>query len=806
MKRRFWAAAMLFACGTIGLAWTFSELSARESKSDAKDKKRADEKEAAKDVFGLTKVWHFDLQISAKEYEKIQPTGGMRLPFGPPGPPPAEKPAEKPGEKPTDVHKGGGFGVEFPWIEGAFTADGKTYKNVGFRYKGNASYLASSRGLKRNLKIDLDHFDDDLRFNGLKTINLNAGAMDATKMREILGYAVYRAAGVPAPRTALVEVTLTVPGKYDKEYLGVYTFIEQVDKTFLKDRFTNGKGVLMKPERLRNIEYLGEEWDKYAERYRPKHDPTKKEAQRVIAFSKLVDKADDEQFRKEIGSYLDVDEFLRFLAATSMVANLDSFFSLGHNYYMYLNPTTNKFVFMPWDLDLSFAGFGMSGSPEQQQDLSLTHPYAGDHKLADRLLAVKEVREQYQKLLKELSATAFTKDRLLKDIDSVDKAMKEMLVKEKKAAEARKEGGNIGFGGMMGGPFDLRSFVAKRTESVAAQAEGKSKGFVPTSGFGFGPGGPGGRGNALAKPLLEALDTDKDGKVTKDELVAGVKKFFADCDKDKKGKLDEKQIAEAINRISPRPPGFGPPGGPGPGPGGFGLGRGNGLASAIMKRADADKDGKVTLDELVAAAETLFKESDKDKKGSLDDKGVGAAISILSPPGFGPGPGGPGGFGLGNFLSKPLLEALDKDKDGKLTKDELSAGVKKFFADCDKDKKDKLDEKQIAEGINRLLPPPPGFGPPPGPGGFAFGPGNMIAPAIVKRAGADKDGKVTLDKLLAAAETLFKECDKEKSGKLDEKAVGTAFNLLVTPPQGFGPPGFGPPGEQPKEPKKESKP
>ena len=32
-----------------------------------------------------------------------------------------------------------------------------------------------------------------------------------------------------------------MPGKYEKEFLGLYTVIEQVDRTFLKDRFKNGK-------------------------------------------------------------------------------------------------------------------------------------------------------------------------------------------------------------------------------------------------------------------------------------------------------------------------------------------------------------------------------------------------------------------------------------------------------------------------------------------------------------------------------------------------------------------------------------
>jgi outer membrane protein assembly factor BamB/Ca2+-binding EF-hand superfamily protein len=313
---------------------------------------------------------------------------------------------------------------------------------------------------------------------------------------------------------------------------------------------------------------------------------------------------------------------------------------------------------------------------------------------------------------------------------------------------------------------------------------------VPAGGFGgFGPGGFGG-GNPMAKSLLAALDTDKDGKVTKDELMAGIKKFFADVDKDKKGKLDEKQLAEGINRIMPQPRGFG---GGGRRPGNFGAG--TRFAAAIVKRADTDKDGKVTLAELLSAAEAVFKEVDKDKKDKLDETAVASGINLVSPmPRFGPGgfgpPGGrPGGFGMGRFLARPLLEALDGDKDGKVTREELVAGVKKFFAQADKDKTGKLDEKQVAKGINRIVPGPRGQGGRPG----NFGPGTMFAGAIVKRAAADKNGKVTQAQLVSAAEALFKEVDKDKKGKLDEDAVAAGINLLAPSPFGGGgrPGGFG---------------
>ena len=126
------------------------------------------------------------------------------------------------------------FGTEFPWAQGELTAEGKTYKKIGIRYAGEISYFASSQGLKRPLKIDFDKFGEQ-QFHGLTSLQLHAMPMDPAKGREVLAYSVFRAAGVPAPRTAFAEVTLTVPGKYDKEYLGLYAVVESVDKPPTKD-------------------------------------------------------------------------------------------------------------------------------------------------------------------------------------------------------------------------------------------------------------------------------------------------------------------------------------------------------------------------------------------------------------------------------------------------------------------------------------------------------------------------------------------------------------------------------------------
>ncbi len=432
-----------------------------------------------KDVFGDNKVWALHLEISAQEYEAMQPPPGG---FGPSPVPKDKRPFER-----------NGFGTALPWAQGDLSAEGKTYKKVGVRYAGDFTYFVSAQSLKRPLKIEFNKFDDQ-QFRGLKSFDLHAMPLDPAQGREVVAFSLFRAAGVPAPRTAFAEVTLTVPGKYDKELLGLYTLVESVDAAFLKDRFgTDGGGeggLLLKPFQVRSFDYLGDDWEQYKGRYRPQSEPTKAQKERIIALAKLVNQAKDDEFKKEIGSYVDVDGFLRFLAANALASNLQSVFAQGNNYDLYLHPKTNKFLFIPGDLEFSLANFMLFGTADQLMDLSLTHPYPGDNKLVERLLAIKDVNAQYRGILKEQSENAFSKQQILKRVEAVEKGAKEVLAKEKTAVDARKE--KKGGFGPPGGPQapDLKTFAEKRSASIAAQLAGKTKGFVPAE-FKFGPPGGG---------------------------------------------------------------------------------------------------------------------------------------------------------------------------------------------------------------------------------------------------------------------------------------------------------------------------
>jgi len=260
------------------------------------------------DVFGPDKLWTIHLKIGAKEFQAMTPKGGG-FPFGNPFGKKDDQPKKKgePKADPNaDVHKSKGFGMEFPWVKADIEFEKKLVKDVAVRYTGNSTYNSSASGLKRPFKVDINHYDDKLKLNGMGGFNLRNNVMDQTRIREALAYSIYRAANVPASRTAFVKLYLTVPEKHDNVYVGTYTLIEPVDKQFLAKHFKNDSGMLLKPEKIQGLPYMGEKWEAYKDKFNPKREPNDKQKKRLIDFTKFVNQSDDARFKKEIEQYLDV--------------------------------------------------------------------------------------------------------------------------------------------------------------------------------------------------------------------------------------------------------------------------------------------------------------------------------------------------------------------------------------------------------------------------------------------------------------------------------------------------------------------
>jgi spore coat protein CotH len=165
-----------------------------------------------------------------------------------------------------------------------------------------------------------------------------------------------------------------VATQWDRKPLGLYLMVEPVDDEFAAERFGSSRTPVFKPVTYNLFEHLGDDWSAYAAIYDLKTKATPEQRQRVIEFSRLVSSATDVEFPERIGEFLDLDEFARFLAGEVLLSNYDSILTDGQNFYVYLDPRSNKFGFIPWDLDAAWGVFWIA-SKRELECASIWHPW-----------------------------------------------------------------------------------------------------------------------------------------------------------------------------------------------------------------------------------------------------------------------------------------------------------------------------------------------------------------------------------------------------------------------------------------------
>ena len=384
-------------------------------------------------VFGLGRMHQIALTLAAPEWNILQTSSANRGAGGGQG---GSDYTQADGRI---VHIGSGFGGFFPWAHADASFAGEEFGNVGLRYRGNYSFTSSSAAapMRANFKLKIDVYGAKGSWRGVKTFNFNAGVLDTSLTREALSFALFRASGVPASRTAYAELRFTVPGLYNHVRGGNYVMIENVNKTFLKEVLPPGDGLLMKPEGLSGgIQGQGASWTVYQSRFRPERTATPHEQQRVMEFSQLISQTDVALFRSKVGTYLDVDEFLRFVAVNAFIENWDSYIGGSHNYYFYLDPSDDKFRFLPWDEDLAMGARGGMGG----RNFTMAVPYSGNQPLIYWLLDDPAVQTRYREILKELSEGGLSVASINRLCDTVESALGQKGIAPRLYLQARASG------------------------------------------------------------------------------------------------------------------------------------------------------------------------------------------------------------------------------------------------------------------------------------------------------------------------------------------------------------------------------
>ena len=431
------------------------------------------------ELFGTAKIVTVQLEFSQADYKALAPQSGGGW-FGSGG---GGGNSQSWLQGPDGKRNGfaASRGVQFTYVHGNATIDGQAVRNIGVRYKGNGTYFDGAAAGKISLKLDFAEYVKGQRLGTVKKLNLHSNITDATWMNEVLAFQLFREAGVPAPRTSYARVYVTIQGRQDRAYAGLYSLVENPDEEFVTARGLPKTGAIFKPVATNVFADLGPDWKRYNQTYDPKTTLTAPQQQRVIDFARLVTGATDAQFAAQVGDYLDLDETARYLAVVVFLSDLDGLLGPGQNYYLYLDPRTQKFSFIAWDQDHSFGQF-FRGTQSSREQLSIHHPWTESSRFLDRLFRVDAFKKLYLARLTEFSGTLFKPERFHRQVDELAVVLRpvvkdesaQRLLRFDKAVAGEVPPGDAGM--FRGANIPIKPFVKARAQSVLDQLAGRSSG------------------------------------------------------------------------------------------------------------------------------------------------------------------------------------------------------------------------------------------------------------------------------------------------------------------------------------------
>ncbi len=337
------------------------------------------------------------------------------------------------------------------YVDADFTYNGTVYPDIGARFRGNSSRTYEKKSWKLNFKKEQPFGNND-------KLDVKAGGMDASLIRECLATAMYEL--TPTLIGTCNFTNLSVNG----EYRGVFKQVEDLNSDYLKAHGLNNDGKLFEGEfdEYSNFQILDDYsigWD---------DDSKTEDGYGTLAqLIETINNTPDATFDSTIASILNIDTYLNFYATTILQGDIDH---TGHNYDMYQNPDSLIWEIVARDFDASFKdaempiNYGTKAQPDQS--------FGVYNVLTERLLQVPRFRQWYVNKLTELLQSDFTWNVVGAQINSMLTQVKHDGTRDvfKRYREVNTYFQSSG--------DNLKAFMQQRRTSVMAQIPGYSPGIA----------------------------------------------------------------------------------------------------------------------------------------------------------------------------------------------------------------------------------------------------------------------------------------------------------------------------------------
>lgn len=242
------------------------------------------------------------------------------------------------------------------YVPAEIFCDGKEWYKVGVRYKGSSTlYLPKNGKLPFKLKFNefSDHYPElaNQRFYGFKTLHLKNNFNDDSMLHEVLAGNLFREFGVPVSHASWWKINVDNGDGSGPKYFGLYTMVEDVEDTVLKLQLGSSSGNVYKPEGDA-ASFAEGTWDTVQFGLQNNEEGATY-ADVGALYAALNDQAlfdsDRQAWKTDLEAGFDVDLFMRWLAANTVMQNWDTYGVVGKNYYLYNDPADSLLKWVPWD-------------------------------------------------------------------------------------------------------------------------------------------------------------------------------------------------------------------------------------------------------------------------------------------------------------------------------------------------------------------------------------------------------------------------------------------------------------------------
>lgn len=256
------------------------------------------------------------------------------------------------------------LGVERYKVEGLLQIDdgnglgegsygyGETVPNVTVQVRGQTSSLSTSKNYKIRIKAGKDEY------KGQRTLALNKHVSDPYRFINKMCYDLL--ADIPqllSARTQFVHLYVkdtTAGGSGTYVDYGLYTMVEQINKTYLRNHGLDDRGKLYKVNMFEWLPYdeimaVGEDYDEAAFESYLEIKGSEDHADLRDILTKLENYSIP--ITQIIEDYFDAENLCYWMAFQILIGNYDSG---ARNAYLYSPLNSQKWYFISWDMDAAF--------------------------------------------------------------------------------------------------------------------------------------------------------------------------------------------------------------------------------------------------------------------------------------------------------------------------------------------------------------------------------------------------------------------------------------------------------------------